>query len=59
MTALQELRAESYIGATLWNHTGQAIGLIAVIGRSRWCSAPSPNRSWKWWPSAPRASWNG
>jgi len=31
--ALQELRAESYIGATLWSHAGQAIGLIAVIGR--------------------------
>jgi PAS domain S-box-containing protein len=31
--ALQELRAESYIGTTLWSHTGQAIGLIAVIGR--------------------------
>jgi PAS domain S-box-containing protein len=30
--ALQELRAESYIGTTLWSHTGQAIGLIAVIG---------------------------
>jgi PAS domain S-box-containing protein len=30
--ALQDLRAESYIGATLWNHAGQAIGLIAVIG---------------------------
>ncbi|MDP3538767.1 MAG: PAS domain S-box protein [Azonexus sp.] len=31
--ALQQLKAESYIGATLWSHTGQAIGLIAVIGR--------------------------
>jgi len=31
--ALQELEAESYIGATLWSHTGQAIGLIAAIGR--------------------------
>ena len=31
--ALQQLEAESYIGATLWNHAGQAIGLIAVIGR--------------------------
>jgi PAS domain S-box-containing protein len=31
--ALQQLEAESYIGATLWSHTGQAIGLIAVIGR--------------------------
>jgi len=31
--ALQELRAESYIGVTLWSHTGQPIGLIAVIGR--------------------------
>jgi len=31
--ALQELRAESYIGVTLWSHAGQPIGLIAVIGR--------------------------
>ncbi len=30
---LQELRAESYLGATLWNSRGQPIGLIAVIGR--------------------------
>jgi PAS domain S-box-containing protein len=30
---LQELRAESYIGTTLFSHTGQPIGLIAVIGR--------------------------
>ncbi|MEI6107297.1 MAG: PAS domain S-box protein [Opitutae bacterium] len=31
--ALQQLRAESYIGITLFSHTGQPIGLIAVIGR--------------------------
>ncbi|MEI7706572.1 MAG: PAS domain-containing protein, partial [Deltaproteobacteria bacterium] len=31
---LQELRAESYVGVTLWSHTGVPIGLIAVIGRS-------------------------
>jgi len=30
---LVELRAESYAGVTLWSHTGQPIGLIAVIGR--------------------------
>jgi PAS domain S-box-containing protein len=30
---LQDLGAESYIGTTLWNHAGQAIGLIALIGR--------------------------
>jgi len=30
---LQDLLAESYVGATLWSHTGQPIGLIAVIGR--------------------------
>ena len=30
---LQDLRAESYVGVTLWSHTGQPIGLIAVIGR--------------------------
>jgi PAS domain S-box-containing protein len=38
--ALQELRAESYIGITLWSHTGEPIGLIAVIGRR-----PLTNRS--------------
>jgi PAS domain S-box-containing protein len=31
---LQDLRAESYIGATLWGHNGQPIGLIAIIGRN-------------------------
>ncbi|WP_295436113.1 PAS domain S-box protein [uncultured Thiodictyon sp.] len=30
---LQDLRAESYIGTTLWSHDGRPIGLIAVIGR--------------------------
>ena len=30
---LQDLRAESYIGTTLFSHTGQPIGLIAVIDR--------------------------
>ena len=25
--------AESYVGVTLWGHSGQPIGLIAVIGR--------------------------
>ncbi len=29
---LQDLHAESYVGVTLWSHTGQPIGLIAVIG---------------------------
>ncbi len=37
---LRDLRAESYVGATLWGHTGQPVGLIAVIGRS-----PLANRS--------------
>ncbi|GAK56254.1 two-component hybrid sensor and regulator [Candidatus Vecturithrix granuli] len=31
--ALQEMQAESYVGVTLWDHTGRPIGLIAVIGR--------------------------
>jgi PAS domain S-box-containing protein len=31
--ALQEMQAESYAGTTLWNSSGQPIGLIAVIGR--------------------------
>ena len=30
---LQELRAESYAGVTLWGHDGQPVGLIAVISR--------------------------
>lgn len=30
---LQQLRAESYVGATLWSSRGEPIGLIAVIGR--------------------------
>ncbi len=30
---LQDLRAESYVGVTLWSHTHQPIGLIAVISR--------------------------
>ena len=30
---LQELRAESYAGVTLLGHTGQPIGLIAIISR--------------------------
>jgi PAS domain S-box-containing protein len=29
---LRDLRAESYVGVTLWSHTGQPLGLIAVIG---------------------------
>ena len=33
-TVLQDLRAESYVGVTLWSHSGAPIGLIAVIGRS-------------------------
>ena len=30
---LRDLRAESYVGATLFGHTGRPIGLIAVISR--------------------------
>ena len=30
---LQDLRAESYIGSTLWGHDGHPIGLIALISR--------------------------
>jgi two-component system, cell cycle sensor histidine kinase and response regulator CckA len=30
---LQDLQAESYVGVTLWGHTGRPIGIIAVIGR--------------------------
>jgi PAS domain S-box-containing protein len=31
--ALQELRAESYVGTTLWSSDGKPIGLIAIISR--------------------------
>ncbi len=37
---LQDLRAESYIGVTLWSHTGQPIGLIAVISRKPLSNRP-------------------
>lgn len=30
---LQEMKAESYVGTTLWNAQGKPIGLIAIIGR--------------------------
>jgi signal transduction histidine kinase len=30
---LQDMRAESYLGTTLWNSEGRPIGLIALIGR--------------------------
>jgi|GEM_PF-1039278 len=30
---LQDMKAESYIGTTLWSAHGQPIGLIAIIGR--------------------------
>lgn len=32
--ALQELRAESYAGVTLFDHFGQPIGVITAVGRS-------------------------
>ncbi|MEI9478206.1 MAG: PAS domain S-box protein, partial [Deltaproteobacteria bacterium] len=38
--ALQDLKAESYIGTTLWSFVGKPIGLIAVIGQK-----PIGNRS--------------
>jgi len=37
---LQDLRAESYIGTTLVSHTGEPIGLIAVIGRTPLVNRP-------------------
>lgn len=39
-TRLQQLRGESYIGVTLWDHDGKPIGLISVID-----SKPLHNRS--------------
>jgi hypothetical protein len=32
-SALEDIKAESYIGTTLWSFDGQPIGLIAVIGQ--------------------------
>ncbi|PKL16077.1 MAG: hypothetical protein CVV49_18075 [Spirochaetae bacterium HGW-Spirochaetae-5] len=32
---LQEMKAESYAGVTLWGSSGEPIGLIAVIGREK------------------------
>ncbi len=32
-TALQEMNAEAYVGATLWSSQGQPIGLIVMISR--------------------------
>ncbi|MFZ1538189.1 MAG: PAS domain S-box protein [Chromatiaceae bacterium] len=37
---LQDLCAESYIGVTLFSHSGQPIGLIAVIGRAPLADRP-------------------
>jgi PAS domain S-box-containing protein len=37
---LQDLRAESYIGVTLFDHTGQPTGLIAVISRKPLSNRP-------------------
>jgi len=37
---LQDLRAESYVGVTLWSHVGQPIGLIALIGRKPLADPP-------------------
>jgi len=32
-SALQKMKAESYVGTTLWSFEGKPIGLIAIIGR--------------------------
>ncbi len=37
---LQEMKAESYVGTTLWGSDGKAIGLIAVIGRKPLANQP-------------------
>jgi len=37
---LQEMKAESYVGTTLWDSDGKAIGLIAVIGRKPLANQP-------------------
>ncbi|MEI7671954.1 MAG: PAS domain S-box protein, partial [Deltaproteobacteria bacterium] len=37
---LQDLRADSYVGVTLWDHAGKPIGLIAAIGRQPLANRP-------------------
>ena len=37
---LQDLRAESYVGVTLWSNIGEPIGLIAVISRQPLSNRP-------------------
>ena len=37
---LKDLKAESYVGVTLWGHEGKPIGLIAVIGRKPLVNRP-------------------
>lgn len=37
---LQDLRAESYAGVTIWGHAGLPVGLIAVIGRQPMANRP-------------------
>lgn len=37
---LLDLRAESYVGVTLWSHSGKPIGLIAVISRNPLANRP-------------------
>jgi PAS domain S-box-containing protein len=37
---LKDLRAESYVGVTLFGHTGKPVGLIAVIGRGPLVNRP-------------------
>ncbi len=39
---LQELKAESYIGTTLWGFEGKPIGLIAIIGEKNLSSTSVP-----------------
>jgi two-component sensor histidine kinase len=45
---LEDLRAESYIGATLWSHEGKPIGLIAVISRSPLANRSQAEATLKW-----------
>ena len=55
---LQQMLAESYVGVTLWGSQGQPIGLIAVLGASRWPTPGWPPHSCKWWLPARRRSWS-
>lgn len=57
---LQELRAEGYVGVTLWGHDGKPAGLLAAA----WCARHTVAGKWRkrrcrWCRCGRRASWSG